>query len=162
MDVTTMPTTDSLLHKLTRQFPHLTFHEGDDFHWSPTEKSIYFIADDPLLNERLLHEVSHAQLKHASYTRDIELIAMERDAWGYARITLAPAYDITIDSSVIEDDLDTYRHWLHARSTCPKCSATGIQTKALEYTCVACRGTWRVNTATGCALRRYTHKKRAE
>jgi hypothetical protein len=161
MDATTVPETSSLLSKLQARFPHLAFQEGEDFHWSPSERCVYYVANDPLLDERLLHEVSHAELKHTTYTRDIELIAMERDAWGHARITLGPSFDVTIDSSVIEDDLDTYRFWLHARSSCPECSATGIQTDAKEYTCVACRATWRVNTATGCALRRYTNKKHA-
>jgi len=162
MAVSTVLTTDSLLSRLTGQFPYLSFEKGEDFHWDPTEKTVYFIEDDDLFSERLLHEVSHAELQHASYSRDIELIAMERDAWGHARLVLGPKFGVVIDSSVIEDDLDTYRDWLHARSTCPECTATGIQTNTKEYTCVACRATWKVNTATGCALRRYTNKKRAE
>ena len=155
MDVTTMPTTDSLLSKLIRRYPHLSFREGEDFFWSPGENTVYYTTNNSLFNARLLHEVSHAELGHTSYTRDIELIAIEREAWKYAKTTLAPLFDLTIESSIIEDDLDTYRDWLHARSTCPNCQHSGVQTDNKQYTCVVCRNSWSVNTATTCGLKRY-------
>lgn len=80
---------------------------------------------------------------------------MERDAWQYAKDTLGQTYDQAILDDTVEDALDSYRDWLHARSTCPACQATGIQTKKEEYKCLACRTKWRVNEARICALRRY-------
>lgn len=154
-----MPHTTSLHERIAAAFPHLTLVAGDEFRWSPREQTIFFDEHDPRSNERLLHEVAHAELKHHTYERDIELIALERDAWQYAKSHLAPRFDFAIDSNVVEDDLDTYRDWLHARSTCPACGATGIQTDTKEYTCVACRTVWAVNQAISCGLKRYTKKR---
>lgn len=152
-----MPSSPSI-SSIIAAFPAIQFHIGDEFRWVPAETTIYYNETDPRAIERLLHEIAHAELGHQSYDRDIELIALERDAWNYAKITLAPQLNTAIDANTIEDDLDTYRDWLHARSTCPVCSATGIQTSAGPYRCIACQATWRVNHAIGCQLRRYQQK----
>jgi DnaJ-class molecular chaperone len=55
--------------------------------------------------------------------------------------------------------MNSYRDWLHARSTCPVCQATGMETKKSIYTCPACRHQWRVNEARICSLRRYHIQK---
>jgi len=143
---------------LIAAFPEFTFVKATDFRWMPGKKTIEYAPDDPHAAEHLLHEVAHAKLDHASYERDVELITLERDAWHYAQTVLAPTFAITIDDSLVEDDLDTYRDWLHARSTCPHCQATGIQTGSKTYTCVVCRTKWQVNAAIHCGLKRYTQK----
>lgn len=153
-----MPSTSLLHDELAAAFPDLTFESSDDFRWLPTKQIVQFDAGDQFLDERLLHEVAHSLLAHTTYSRDIELIGMERDAWHYARTTLAPHFKVDFASGVVEDDMDTYRDWLHARSTCPHCTATGLQTTVNEYSCVACGGKWRVNRAIGCQLRRYKQK----
>lgn len=150
-----MPSTPSLLDRLTADYPELTFQAGDHDRWSPAEQTVYYdqAAKD---SATLLHELSHALLKHIDYDKDIGLIDMERDAWAYAADTLGPKYGVAIDDDIVQDSLDSYRDWLHARSTCPTCSSTGIQTQSNGYKCVACRATWLVNDARICALRRYT------
>jgi hypothetical protein len=153
MAVTTMPSTTSLIAKLRYDFPDLTFSEGTDFHWAPEQRTIWFIPDGK--KELLLHELSHALLDHKEYTRDIQLIEMERDAWKYAREVLGSKYGAPIEDGVVEDALDTYRDWLHARSTCPNCQAIGMQEKRRLYVCAACGSRWRVNEARTCELRRY-------
>lgn len=153
-----MPTSDSLFDTISAAYPDITFEAGAEFRWSPQTRTITYVLEDPLFTARLLHEVAHAQLAHAAYQRDIELIALERDAWQHARATLAPQFNTVIDGDIIEDDLDTYRDWLHARSSCPACHATGIQTGDKEYTCIACRTVWTVNQAIGCGLKRHTKK----
>lgn len=161
MDVTTMPSTLPLIERLSQKYPAITFEEGSDFLWNPTDRSICYDPLDPHLTERLLHELSHAELGHSSYESDIELIALERDAWHHAKTTLAPQFSLQITSDIIEDDLDTYRDWLHARSLCPHCKQNGIQTDKREYMCLICQTKWRVNEAIGCALRRYVKKNTA-
>lgn len=106
----------------------------------------------------LLHELSHAVLNHTKYLKDIGLLELERDAWECARNTLAPKYDLIIPEDTIQDSLDTYRDWLHARSICPQCHATGLQIKQREYRCISCATVWQVNDARFCALRRYIKK----
>ncbi|HCR55642.1 TPA: hypothetical protein DIV49_01595 [Candidatus Saccharibacteria bacterium] len=154
-----MPSTDSLLKQLKESYPQLSFTEADDFQWLPTTHTIAYPASDDSFDARLLHEVSHALLEHHDYTRDVDLIAMERDAWQYARSTLAPRFEVTITADNIQDDMDTYREWLHARSTCPKCGANGLQTKQWHYRCLSCANIWKVNEARSCALRRYNIQK---
>lgn len=157
MDVTIMLSTHSLLPKLIADFPAITFAAGQRFAWSPDTKTVFYDeADDNL--ELLLHELSHGILGHHEYLKDIELLSMETAAWDKAR-ELGEKYAVTIDKDASEDNLDTYRDWLHARSSCPTCNAVGYQSSKDTYTCVACTGTWRVNEARLCALRRYSVKK---
>jgi hypothetical protein len=156
MDVTTMPSTRSLLNRLRIDHPQFAFEPASEFWWSAAKRTIYIDPDAPHTQAFSLHELSHALLDHQGYEYDIDLIKLERDAWEYARTELAPLYQLEIDEQVIQVNLDTYRDWLHARSTCPDCSATGIQTKGQAYRCIACGHTWRVNEARLCALRRYS------
>ncbi len=150
-----MPSTPTLLEKVMARYPALTFTAGERFEWHPENSEIVYDPDDPMHDARLLHEIGHAQLNHDSYDRDIGLIAMERDAWQVARMEIAPPLGVEVAGDVIHHDMDTYRDWLHDRSTCPHCQSSGIQIKKQEYKCVTCRKSWRVNEARSCALRRY-------
>ncbi|HEU5122261.1 MAG TPA: hypothetical protein VFT59_05455 [Candidatus Saccharimonadales bacterium] len=158
MDVTTMHSITSLANKLRGDFPAFSFIQSDEFRWSPLEKTVYF-KPDPAEPESLLHELAHALLSHEDFTRDIQLIEMERDAWESAKKQLAPHYNVEITDDHIQDALDTYRSWLHARSTCPACSATGVQSRKYHYRCLVCSTQWKVNDARLCALRRYVPNK---
>lgn len=149
-----MPSTASLLLQLKADYPQFSFKKATSFLWSPSEQTVYY-TDENKGYSFLLHELSHGLLGHADYNHDVELLAMERQAWDRAS-ELAKTYGLTISDDVKESTLDTYRDWLHARSTCPKCSATGLQLKKRLYTCPACRQDWQVNEARICALRRYT------
>lgn len=153
-----MPSTLSLIQRLKDDFPSLTFTEGQDFSWSYEKQTVFYLPD---LNEQsqLLHEVGHALLGHQAYQRDIELIALERDAWTYAAHTLVPKYQLVIAQETIDEALDSYRDWLHARSTCPRCAANGIETRKRHYTCPACSHSWHVNEAMQCGLKRYSAQK---
>ena len=148
-----MQLTPSLLAKLADDFPALQFTEDVDFRWSDKDSTVYY---DPHGDAALLlHEIAHAELKHVSYERDITLLEMERDAWDHAIKHLFPRYGITPREELVDEALDTYRDWLHARSMCPHCQSTGIQTRVSSYKCLACGTKWRVNEARICALRRY-------
>lgn len=149
-----MPSTVSLIQQLKTDYPTLSFTKSNDFSWSPTDQTVYY-KDEADSDAFLLHELSHGLLHHSDYTRDIELITMERAAWDKAS-QLAVTYHQNIDEFLVETTLDSYRDWLHARSMCPNCSATGLQTKKQAYTCPACSHSWRVNEARVCALRRFS------
>lgn len=151
-----MPLTTLLTDRLTHEFPQFKFVAGPAFRWSPPEQTIFFdqsFPDQPAL----LHELAHAILGHRNYKRDIELLEMERDAWQYAA-QLGESYHIIINEETVQAALDSYRDWLHARSVCPDCNATGIQTTKTTYHCIACHGNWQVNEARTCALRRHKLK----
>ena len=150
-----MRSMSSLIHKLKTTFPDIAFVEAEQFSWSPRQQTVFYNPKQAHASHLLLHELSHALLGHTTYRRDIELVAMETAAWEKAR-EYAEQYTIRFNEAVIQDHLDTYREWLHARSTCPQCSANGYQTEAFTYECPACTHTWRVNEARLCALRRYS------
>lgn len=151
-----MPSTVSLIDRIRDEHTDLTLVSGERFEWQPGTRTIAYDPDDPQLEAHLLHELAHALLEHSGYDRDIDLVAMERDAWQKAKIELGPYYDVEVPGDLIHHDMDTYRDWLHERSTCPHCGSNGIQIKQREYKCVTCLKTWRVNEARSCQLRRYT------
>ena len=150
-----MLSTRSLLPKLQKDYPRLLFASGERFAWSPDNQTVFYDTSDPKNTDLLLHELAHGVLEHHDYSKDVELVAMETDAWDKA-VVLGAHYGIPIADGTVQDNLDTYREWLHARSTCPMCEATGYQSGKSEYTCVACSHVWRVNEARICALRRYS------
>jgi hypothetical protein len=147
----------NLSKALAKDFPNVSFIEGDTFCWSPTDSSITYNPSDTYATSLLLHEIGHAQLAHTSYSRDVTLLSMETDAWESAK-KLATQYHVQLDDQHIESHLDTYREWLHTRSLCPACSATGLQVGSRQYRCLACSHEWRVNEARLCELRRYSLK----
>lgn len=144
-----------LIHKLATNHPQLTFAPAEDFYWSPSRNTVYYAEDLHQREPELLHELAHALLGHTSYTKDIDLLKIEREAWTYAKEVLAQQYDIAIDEDVAEEALDTYRDWLQARSLCPECRSNGLQTKTDTYKCFACGCQWRANDARRCMLRRF-------
>lgn len=147
--------THRLLSVLQRDFPHFSFVASDVFSWSPPTQTIFYANEHDA--PQLLHELAHAELGHAAYARDITLLTMEREAWEYAVSTLAPRYNVPLqfDDDCVQDSLNTYRDWLHARSQCPQCHAVGIETRTRVYSCLLCHAAWTVNEARQCQLRRH-------
>ena len=149
-----MPSIASIVDKIALTHPTLALSVDDDFSWNPQTKTLHYHPEVPHAGSLLLHELAHALLEHGSYTRDIELLKLEREAWDYARQELAEQFGVIIDETMVEDLLDTYRDWLHKRSTCPKCHLNGIQESHATYRCVHCQKRWHVNEARTCQLRR--------
>lgn len=148
-----MPSITSLIIKLKADFPQFQFIQGETFQWSPHKMTVYYQSNSSD-SAALLHELSHAILGHQRFTRDIQLVEYEQAAWHHAQEALAPRYHIDIVEDMVQASLDTYRDWLHSRSRCPGCGATGLQIKQQLYSCVACHTKWHVNDARICELRR--------
>lgn len=122
--------------------------------WSPDTRTILYRRIEQIEDIwSLLHEIAHAELGHRTFDPDIELVSHEAVAWEHARTVLAPRFNLVIDDGHIQDNLDTYRNWMFARSLCPTCGQTGLQTQN-TYSCINCRCSWRANEARLCALRR--------
>lgn len=166
MAATTTAKISSLIEKLQSSglLAHLdqpvTFEQGASFSWHYRTHTVTYDPSDPQAIILLLHEAGHAILDHHDYAYDIHLVEMERAAWDKAQ-TIAHDLRVTIPDNTIEDALDTYRDWLHARSCCPRCGSTGVQDGAHNYTCLACHRQWHANEARTCQLRRYHIKKRS-
>lgn len=141
-----------LLERLQAQLPDVTFVGGKTFHWSPLNKTItYRETDDPTEydNWALIHESGHAFLGHTAYHSDLQLLLMEVAAWEEAK-RVAGRLGLSIDNDHVQDCLDTYRDWLHQRSTCPACSTTSLQIESDRYRCHNCNAEWRVTTSRFC------------
>lgn len=145
--------------KLTTPSGHIISYQlGDDFRWDPKRLCITYHLNSPDDQALLLHELGHATLGHYTYDRDIQLLQMERAAWD-AAVTLGERFMVIIDNDLVDSHLDSYRDWLHARSLCPRCSATGMQIAPRTYQCLSCSSQWRVNEARTCGLKRHTITK---
>lgn len=151
-----------LLLKLEEEYPHIQFKEGDYFYWSPKKTTITysFATEHDKQEVTLLHELAHAVLDHASFTTDFELLLLEVAAWDKAQ-DLSKAYNIDIPDEHVQKCLDTYRDWLHMRSTCPGCTSNGIQSKQTKkYTCPNCNSTWEVSSSRLCRPYRKVAKQK--
>lgn len=136
-------TTNEFIDKLTRDYPEFTFSEGQHEHWSPKTNTIIFNPSRPCFG--VLHELAHGLLGHATYQTDFELLKMESDAWELA-IEIGKKYEIIIDQNHIQNCLDTYRDWLHRRSTCPSCGTHVLQKDPSNYHCYNCHTMWHVSS----------------
>ena len=125
-----------LLQKLISDFPDFKFKTGDKFAFHPP-RTIILGPEEPFSELLMLHEVSHAILKHRDFRMDVERLKMESQAWEKDE-ELAVRYGVEINEDVIQDQLDTYRDWLHQKSRCPKCGLTRFQTPDSLYHCPKC------------------------
>lgn len=133
-----------LLERLRVDYPELRFKAGERFSFRPARTIIFapeeqskVLAEQNYWRLQLLHEVGHAVLEHKNFATDPERLKMERAAWEEAR-KLCPRYGVEYDEDFVEAELDTYRDWLHQKSTCPNCGLTRYQTKNGKYYCPAC------------------------
>lgn len=143
---------DELVRSLLQAMPEVSFRAGKTFCWSPKTKCVSYVpssTEPSVAIWSLLHEASHALLNHYDYASDFELLQMEVGAWGKAQ-ELARAHQQQISDDHIQHCLDTYRDWLHQRSTCPVCKLLSLQTDSTHYRCFNCQTVWRVTASRFC------------
>ena len=140
------------IDQIQRDYPDIFFVESTRYSWHAGEKRVSY-QKERLADERgmwaILHEIGHALLDHTDYENDMELLQMEVAAWEKAH-ELAKRYNMSLDQDYIEDNLDTYRDWLHVRATCPTCFERSLQTSRHTYTCHNCGTVWRVTRSRLC------------
>ncbi len=141
----------TLLGQLKKAYPDITFSEDTVFSWSSQQQTVYYVAQAESTRSvwSLLHELGHATLQHTNYENDFALLQMEVAAWERAK-QLAQEFGHIIDEDHIQDCLDTYRDWLHQRSTCPTCGNVSLQQDARTYQCFNCGGEWTVSATRHC------------
>ena len=122
--------------KIKTDFPELTIRDGKKFAFRPP-KTVMVGPEEDFWKLLLLHEVAHAVLRHKTFRLDAERLKMEAAAWDKAT-ELAKIYGIEIDEDFAQNQLDTYRDWLHKKSRCPKCGLTRFQTPDGQYSCPRC------------------------
>jgi hypothetical protein len=141
----------SILSDLEKIAPGITYKPGESYYWSPKPQTITYRSGDSGVagDWALLHETAHALLNHREYNSDLELLMLEVAAWEKAK-NLGENLGVTIDEEHIQDCLDTYRDWLHQRSTCPRCSVVSMQISSQEYRCHNCKASWLVTASRFC------------
>jgi len=141
---------EKFVDKLRKDYAYLSFKETGIASWSPHASQVTYASSADETNVwSTLHELGHALMGHTSYASDIELIKKEAEAWDKA-VLVAKNYGISIDQDHIQDCLDTYRDWLHKRSSCPACGSHGLQRSKGLYCCLNCQNTWKVSSARFC------------
>lgn len=149
----------TLLTRVKRDYPNITFKTDEAFRWSSKEKTVYYNPSAENPSWSLLHELGHMLKSHTGYLTDRKLIQMEVEAWSKAE-ELAAEYNYPIDPDHIQDCLDSYRNWQRARSTCPRCSQTGIEQTSGNYHCINCQKDWQVTPNRFCRV--YRKQKSAD
>lgn len=136
-----------LIEKLEADYSAFTFKPGKDDQWSPQSNTIYYNQNQPAIRliYGILHELAHAQLSHDNYKSDFELLKLETAAWDLAA-KIGANYGIKLDENHIQNCLDTYRDWLHRRSTCPTCGTHVLQEDLSSYHCFNCQSNWQVTS----------------
>jgi hypothetical protein len=150
MGATSTPSKTSakdFISRLRKDFPEYSFEPGKQDHWSPKSNTITYKASAALKDVQygVLHELAHARLGHYTYHNDFELLKLESQAWELAAKT-GKKYGVVISNEHIQDCLDTYRDWLHARSRCPACGMHVLQKDPHHYHCFNCRTQWQVTS----------------
>jgi hypothetical protein len=139
--------------KFTKKIlPNTELVSGDSFFWSPKQNKITYnknLIEDSVGIWSMLHEAAHATMNHTSYSSDLELLKLEVEAWDEAK-KLAKQLDLAIDENHIQNCLDTYRDWLHGRSTCPNCKIVCLQSTSTLYYCHNCHTSWHVSSSRFC------------
>ena len=154
---------NKLLKTLQKDYPKINFEAGETFLWSSRKQTVHYpttLGDSATAVWSLLHEMGHALLGHTTYQSDFELVKLEAAAWDKAA-RLGKKYGHVIDTDHIQDCIDTYREWLHQRSTCPKCLITSLQSDMHTYCCYNCNALWRVSRTKLCRPYRLLQKETA-
>lgn len=122
--------------RLTGDFPEFQFVLGAKFAFRPT-RTVVIGPPEPFSRLLVLHEVGHAVYKHKGFKTHVGRLKMENQAWEEAK-KLASRYGVEVDEDFVQDQLDSYRDWLHQKSRCPVCGLTRFQTPDSQYHCPRC------------------------
>lgn len=129
-------TKEVIIQRLEKDYSELRFVAGEKFAFRPP-RTIVYEQEATNFDLLILHEVGHALCGHKTFKMNIRRLKMEVEAWEKAR-ELAKSYGVPFDDDVVQDELDTYRNWLHQKSRCPKCGLTRFETPEGEYRCPQC------------------------
>ncbi len=108
---------------IIRSYPNYSFVSSGYFAFDASEELVHYDESELGSNEgrlSLLHEISHAELGHFTFTNDFELLVMEAQAWHLTK-RLCNEHGVRINDIYIQSCIDTYDHWLSTRSSCPHC-----------------------------------------
>lgn len=155
---------EKFVKRLEKDFPGVKFVWGAkrfSYRLMAGVPTVFLGEPQPNFGLLALHELGHALSKHKDYTRDVERIKIESEAWERAKTVLFEyrkkakvlnSDDESIkeekrqlleilpewDEDFVQEKMDTYRDWLHTKSRCRKCGLTRYQTEDGKYHCPRC------------------------
>ena len=151
----------TFLAKIKSDYPELNLKKGKRFAFRPPHTITYTDSltslEKPILKTAsshaasdtdvnfsknalcllFLHELGHFLIKKNTFKTEIGRLKIEVLAWEKAK-SLCPRYQVKIDEDLIERELDTYRDWLHTKSTCRNCGLTRFETPDGVFHCPRC------------------------
>ena len=127
------------ISQIANDYPDFNYRVGEKFAFHPP-KTIILGPPQPNFALLALHELGHALCKHKTYNTHVKRLKIESEAWQMAKTITEnhPEYGISYDPEFAEDQLDSYRDWLHTKSKCKKCGLTRFQTPDGDYHCPRC------------------------
>lgn len=129
----------TFLANVRGDFPEVRFTKGPRFSFRPP-KTVVFADLNRGGELLLLHELGHFLTGRFDFRTEVERLKIEVMAWEKAR-ELAAKYGVFVDEELIEEELDTYRDFLHQKSRCPDCGLTRFQTPDKVWHCPHCNVT---------------------
>lgn len=128
-----------LITSLKQDFPDFYFTYGKRFSFRPP-KTIVIGPDEgektPML---LFHELGHALSHQYSYKTAVERLKIESIAWSEGKKAYQNYHSLPPwDDDFVEENLDTYRDWLHTKSKCKACGLTMFQNQDGTWECPYC------------------------
>ena len=131
----------AFVKKLVQDYPQFRFRFNSK-RFSYRNSTIFIGPPQPFFALQTLHELGHALCHHKDYTTSVSRLKIECEAWERAKTAYLELPDhlktFPWDEEYIEDSLDTYRAWLHTKSTCKNCGLTCYQTEDGVYHCPRC------------------------
>lgn len=131
----------AFLDKVIATFPDLVYKPNKKFTFRP-KRTIYYEEKNKNFPLLLLHETAHALLKHRSYKTSLERLTIERDAWEKTR-SLCKKFTLPFDTDFAEQNLDTYRDWLHQKTLCKVCGSTCLELGSESLYCPFCQKSYK-------------------
>lgn len=118
----------ALVPKLQALYPNLSFKFGRRFAFKPPKTISIGPDEGPYTPQLLFHELGHALSKEYAYSTKVERLRIESIAWQTGKAAYQEHQQAlnlpSWDDDFAEDNLDTYRDWLHQKSICRTCGLT--------------------------------------
>ncbi len=127
----------TFLAKVRGDYPEVKFVAGKRFSFRPPRTVVFCDESDDTAPLLLLHELGHFLTGRFDFKTEVERLKIEVMAWEKAK-ELAPLYGVFVDEDLIENELDSYRDFLHQKSRCPLCGLTRFQTPDSVFHCPKC------------------------
>ena len=144
LNKTTIPeNAKAFLLGLKEEYPSFSWRLGNRFKYRPPKTIVIDEKSDapwPYFALLALHELGHALSGHKDYKTDVERLRIESEAWQRAKreIESHKNWGLEYNEDFAENELDSYRDWLHQKSKCKKCGLTRYQTADGIYHCPNC------------------------